>query len=298
MAIELAREILTPCVPAGWHLEAESLTLLGSEFEPAVMISRGTAEDYVEEHPGPADLALVIEISDSTLARDQGFKKAVYEKAVIPVYWIVNLVDRRVEVYTNPGQVGEKPDYRQRQDYGEADNAPLVVAGQEVAQDSRAGVAAVGKVPRQKTSAIIDIGRHQGLLMFQRLRSLFSRFEPKIVQDDYLGSLCNNRYGNWHGRINFAPLHTILISGSAGACAAERYSDPIRSRCRNSVQRYLAATARTIFADLDEFTDGTTIAQLFDSLEIYCLSFWQLDDRPFIWEVSCVTPLNDHILRS
>ena len=53
--------------------------------------------------PARPILALVIEISDSTLARDQGFKKAIYAKAGIPVYWIVNLVDRRVEVYTDPG---------------------------------------------------------------------------------------------------------------------------------------------------------------------------------------------------
>ena len=84
--------------------------------------------------PQHADLALVIEISDSTLARDQGFKKEIYAKAGVPVYWIVNLADHRVEVYGNPGGAADKPDYRQRRDYGEEDNVPLVIGGQEAAR--------------------------------------------------------------------------------------------------------------------------------------------------------------------
>ena len=135
MATELAQSTLTPRIPAGWHAEAqESLTLLGSEFEPDVIIARGTAEDYVDENPGAADLALVIQVADSSLARDQGFKKEIYAKAGVPVYWIVNLVDRRVEVYTNAAVADEKPDYCQRHDYGAADDVPLVIAGQEVAR--------------------------------------------------------------------------------------------------------------------------------------------------------------------
>ena len=112
----------------------ESVTLLGSEFEPDIAIVRGTARDYVDENPGAANLALVVEISDSTLARDQGFKKDIYAKAGIPAYWIINLVERRVEVYTNPGGVADKPDYRERRDYTEADDVPLVIGGEEVAR--------------------------------------------------------------------------------------------------------------------------------------------------------------------
>jgi hypothetical protein len=135
LATELAQGSLAPRVPAGWHLEAqESVTLSGSEFEPDIVIVQGTSRDYVDENPGAADLALVIEISDSTLARDQGFKKAIYAKVGIPIYWIVNLVDRRVEVHANPAEAADKPDYRQRHDYGEADGVPLIIGGQEVAR--------------------------------------------------------------------------------------------------------------------------------------------------------------------
>ena len=135
LATELAQGALASRVSAGWHLEAqESVTLSGSEFEPDIMLVRGAARDYVDESPGAADLALVIEISDSTLARDQGFKKAIYAKSGIPVYWIVNLVDRRVEVYSDPGGDADKPDFRQRHDYGEVHDVPLVIGGQEMAR--------------------------------------------------------------------------------------------------------------------------------------------------------------------
>jgi Uma2 family endonuclease len=136
-ATELARQTLAPFVPAGWHVEAqESVTVLGSEFEPDVVIVLGIARDYVDENPRAADLALVIEISDSSLARDQGFKKTIYARAGVPVYWILNLVEGRVEVYTDPDGAADKPDYRQRREFGAADEVPLVIGDQEVARIS------------------------------------------------------------------------------------------------------------------------------------------------------------------
>ncbi len=87
---------------------------------------------YSERHPGPQDLALVVEVSESTLGRDRGLKKRVYAGAGIIVYWIVNLVDHQIEVYTDPTGPAEEPDYRRRQDYGPADELPVVIAGTEV----------------------------------------------------------------------------------------------------------------------------------------------------------------------
>jgi len=137
LVTELARRTLASRLPGGWHLEGqESITLLGSEFEPDIVIVRGSPRDFVDQHPGAADLALVIEISDSTLARDQGFKKAIYAKAAIPVYWIINLVDHRVEVYTNPSSAADKPDYRQNNEYGMAEEVPLLIGEVEAARIS------------------------------------------------------------------------------------------------------------------------------------------------------------------
>jgi hypothetical protein len=46
----------------------------------------------------------------------------------------VNLVDRRVEVYSDPSGDPDKPDFRQRHDYGEVDDVPLVIGGLEAAR--------------------------------------------------------------------------------------------------------------------------------------------------------------------
>ena len=77
-----------------------------SKPEPDRCVVRGTVRDYEERTPEPADIALVVEIADSSLAEDRKLAAEVYGPAGIPVYWIVNLVDRQVEVYTDPGPGG------------------------------------------------------------------------------------------------------------------------------------------------------------------------------------------------
>jgi Uma2 family endonuclease len=61
--------------------------------------------DYSGRHPGPADVALVVEIADESLLRDRGEKLAIYAAAGIAEYWIVNLLDRTLEVYRKPKPV-------------------------------------------------------------------------------------------------------------------------------------------------------------------------------------------------
>jgi Uma2 family endonuclease len=107
------------------------ITLPDSEPEPDVVISIGTDDDYEIGHPGPKDILLVCEISDSSLADDQTVKLPLYAAAKLPVYWIVNLRDRRVEVYTEP-RGGKNPTYRTRQDYGPDDAVPTVLVGRTI----------------------------------------------------------------------------------------------------------------------------------------------------------------------
>ncbi len=132
LATELVVRALKSRVPSGWHVEGqESITLLGSEFEPDVMVVRGSERDYVDRHPGVGDLALVVEVSDSTLSYDRGFKKELYAKTGIPVYWIVNLVNRRVEAYSDPASAAAEPDYRRPVVFSGAEEVPLVLDGRE-----------------------------------------------------------------------------------------------------------------------------------------------------------------------
>ena len=73
-----------------------------SEPEPDAVIARGNETDYLAHHPYPQDILLVIEISDSTLTYDQTTKLSLYAEAEIADYWIVNLIDRQLERYSQP----------------------------------------------------------------------------------------------------------------------------------------------------------------------------------------------------
>lgn len=96
------------------------------------MIVRGETRDYRDRHPGPEDVALIVEVADSTLERDRGVKRIVYARAGIPVYWIIKVLERVLEVYCDPSGPGEDTDYRRRRDYGVSDLVPVVIDGREV----------------------------------------------------------------------------------------------------------------------------------------------------------------------
>jgi Uma2 family endonuclease len=88
----------------------------------------------MHNHPKPDDVAVVIEVADSSLNRDREEKAKLYARARIPVYWIVNLVDRQVEVYSKPSGPEPSPGYRRREDYRINESAPLKIAENEAIQ--------------------------------------------------------------------------------------------------------------------------------------------------------------------
>lgn len=125
---QLTREALARILPGGWYVDAqEPITTADSEPEPDVVIVRGERRQYLDRHPGPRDVALVVEVADSTLLRDRSFKKRLYAAAGIPVYWIMNLVDNRLEVYTEPTGEGEQADYRESHHHAPAEVLDVVI---------------------------------------------------------------------------------------------------------------------------------------------------------------------------
>jgi Uma2 family endonuclease len=108
------------------------VTTADSEPEPDVAVIRGLREDYVARHPGPEDVGLLVEVAEASLDRDRGWKKRIYAAAEIPVYWIVNLVDREIEVFTRPSGPSDQPDYGTRQVFLPGDQVPVVLDGNEV----------------------------------------------------------------------------------------------------------------------------------------------------------------------
>lgn len=100
-------------LPNDWSCRPQcAITTLESEPEPDFAIVRGSAKDYRHRHPGPADVGLVIEVADSSLALDRDWKIRIYGRAGIRNYWIVNLIEWTVEVFTDPTGDADNPTYR------------------------------------------------------------------------------------------------------------------------------------------------------------------------------------------
>jgi Uma2 family endonuclease len=73
-----------------------------------------------------------VEVADSSLQHDRTLKGAIYAEARIPVYWIINLSERQVEVYTQPSGPAEEPAYGRRDIYRPGEEISVVLRGQEV----------------------------------------------------------------------------------------------------------------------------------------------------------------------
>ena len=114
-AVGLVEEAARACFGPGWAVRVQMPIALDdeSEPEPDVAIVPGTHRDYEAAHP--ARPALLVEVADSSLADDRGTKAALYARAGIADYWIVNLVDRVLEVCRDPVTVtGQRSDWRYR----------------------------------------------------------------------------------------------------------------------------------------------------------------------------------------
>jgi Uma2 family endonuclease len=100
-AISLGLEALQKALAADWHVRVQLPVALDdeSEPEPDLAIVSGGPRDYMDH---PSRPALVVEIADSSLALDREHKGSLYARARLPECWIVNLVDRALEVYRDP----------------------------------------------------------------------------------------------------------------------------------------------------------------------------------------------------
>jgi Uma2 family endonuclease len=77
-----------------------------SEPEPDLVIVRGEILDYVDRHPQPNDIYLLVEVADSTLNYDCQVKDKTYAKAGIPEYWVIDLKNRQFHIFRDPQPTG------------------------------------------------------------------------------------------------------------------------------------------------------------------------------------------------
>lgn len=94
-----------------------------SEPEPDLALVPGEPADYREAHP--KQVALIIEVADSSLRYDRGRKASRYAASGVADYWVINLLARRIEVYRRP-----EPDESQDFGFGYASHEIVDAAGQ------------------------------------------------------------------------------------------------------------------------------------------------------------------------
>jgi Uma2 family endonuclease len=101
-AVGAAADALRGALPAGFIVRAQMPLALDDDSapEPDLAVVPGRRADYVVAHPTRA--VLVIEVADSSLRFDREDKRSLYARAGVPEHWIVNLIDRVVEVHREP----------------------------------------------------------------------------------------------------------------------------------------------------------------------------------------------------
>jgi Uma2 family endonuclease len=132
-AVDILTEILMRALPTVWTARFQFGVRLSSDTipEPDAVVVPGPKSLYARRKPTRKDIALVIEVADSSLRYDRTTKQAVYARDRLPVYWIVNIPAESVEVYTEP-RGGRSPAYQKQMVYIRGQRVPVVLNGKAV----------------------------------------------------------------------------------------------------------------------------------------------------------------------
>jgi Uma2 family endonuclease len=125
-------------LPDGWSLWPESTIVLDPTNAPLpdfALVRTANPLDFAapERYPGPRDIGLLIEVAVTSLHDDLTTALEQYARALIPVYWVVDVLGRRILVHTEPRVVDGRGEYARVETYRPGQSLPLVLDGQEVA---------------------------------------------------------------------------------------------------------------------------------------------------------------------
>jgi Uma2 family endonuclease len=128
-------------LPEGWSLWSESTVVLDPTNAPLpdfALVRGANPLDFAapERYPGPGDIGLLIEVAVTSLHDDLTTGLERYPRALIPVYWVVDVLGRRILVHTEPRVVDGRGEYALVEIYRPGQSLPLVLDGQEVARIS------------------------------------------------------------------------------------------------------------------------------------------------------------------
>jgi Uma2 family endonuclease len=103
-SVDRANRALTTTVGSSAIVRVQGSVRLDlfNEPEPDIVLLRPRADFYASAHPGPADILLIVEVAESSIDYDRNIKTQVYAKAGVPEYWLVDLNENVVHVYSDP----------------------------------------------------------------------------------------------------------------------------------------------------------------------------------------------------
>lgn len=132
-ALSVAQEELRVICSPEWIVRCQLGIVVGkfSQPEPDLSVVGAPIRRYSKQHPGPKDTGMLVEVAESSLLIDRLDKGPIYAGARIPWFWIVNVADRIVEVYSDP-KGGASPEYRKREDCEVGVKVPVVLSGKTV----------------------------------------------------------------------------------------------------------------------------------------------------------------------
>jgi Uma2 family endonuclease len=100
--IDILAELLWRLLPMGWFPRAQNVFVTSdSEPEPDLVVTRGRPQNYMKRHPVADDVALIIEVAESSIHRDRR-KRKIYARAGVTQYWIFDLISGHIEMYAEP----------------------------------------------------------------------------------------------------------------------------------------------------------------------------------------------------
>jgi Uma2 family endonuclease len=129
-SLSLTQRELEAALSAEWYIRVQMAVVLGKsgQPEPDIAVVLAPIERYFKQHPVLKDVGMLVEVADSSLLQDRRDKAPIYAGGRIPWFWIVNVAERIVEVYSDP-KGGASPEYRKHEDYAIGDKVPVVLGG-------------------------------------------------------------------------------------------------------------------------------------------------------------------------
>lgn len=127
-AVEKLIAVISELLPQGWVATPHCpIAMRESQPEPDLAVVASRLQDAGGPCPKATDAALVVEVADNSLPYDRRSKARIYARAGIAYYWVLNLLDRQLEVFSNPSGLVPMPGYHEQRTYRTDDRVNLVI---------------------------------------------------------------------------------------------------------------------------------------------------------------------------